>query len=52
VSCIQVKNRTIKPIETVLREERGEESKRERGNLIKIYCKHSHVCHNGPFVQQ
>jgi hypothetical protein len=46
VLCIHLyENRTMKPVETVLRGGEGDEGEREV-NLIKIYCKHIRKCHN------
>jgi hypothetical protein len=47
-------NGTVRPVETVLRRQGAGIKEKDEGvegvNLIEIYCKHLHKCHNVPPV--
>jgi hypothetical protein len=43
---IVFENRTIKPVEIVLRWGDGRGGSMMEGNLIKVHCKHIWKCHN------
>jgi hypothetical protein len=46
VLCVHYENRTMKPVEIVLRREKELREKDGEVNLIKIHCKHICKCHN------